>query len=276
MIGICLVLLIRVTRPLRRLSKAAELFGRQPEHTEPLPETGPREVREAACSFNRMRERICGNLAARDRMLAAMAHDLRTPLTRLQLNVERVKDSALQNRLQNNIDDISGIISQSLDLTRSLDTEEAPTRIELSSFVQSIVDDNAETGTQVSMSQAEEDLSPIIVRVRRLCLKRCLENLISNACKYGGGARVTLTRDHARCTIRVLDEGPGIPEPLLDSVFEPFFRLEPSRNKALGGTGLGLTIARNMALLNNAELTLANRPEDGLEARLSLPCEEDN
>lgn len=147
MIGISLVLLVRVTRPLRRLSKAAELFGRQPEFTEPLPETGPQEVREAACSFNRMRERICGNLAARDRMLAAMAHNLRTPPTRLQLNGERVKDSALQN----NIDDISGLISQSLDLTRSLDTEEAPIRMELTSFVQSIVDDNAETGTRVSM-----------------------------------------------------------------------------------------------------------------------------
>lgn len=113
------------------------------------------------------------------------------------------------------------------------------------------------------------------MRVRRLSLKRCLENLISNACKYGGGARVILTRDHARCTIRILDESPGFPESLLDSVFEPFFRLDPSRNKALGGTGLGLTIARNMALLNNAELTLCNRPEGGLEARLSLPCKED-
>lgn len=174
--------------------------------------------------------------------------------------------------LQNNIDDISGLISQSLDLTRSLDTEEGPTRMELTSFVLSIVDDNAETGTRVSMPQAEDgDLPPVIVRVRRLSLKRCLENLISNACKYGGGARVILTRDHARCTIRILDEEPGIPESLLDSVFEPFFRLDPSRNMSLSGTGLGLTIARNMALLSNAGLTLSNRPEGGLEARLSLP-----
>lgn len=178
--------------------------------------------------------------------------------------------------LQNNIDDISGLISQSLDLTRSLDTEEGPTRMELTSFVQSIVDDNAETGTRLSMPQAEDgDLPPVIVRVRRLCLKLCLENLISNACKYGGGARVILTRDHARCTIRILDESPGFPESLLDSAFEPFFRLDPSRNMSLSGTGLGLTIARNMALLSNAGLTLSNRPEGGLEARLSLPCEED-
>lgn len=265
-------LLSRVTKPIRQWSRAAESFGRHPESAEPLPETGVKEMRDAAQSFNRMRERICGNLAERDRMIAAMAHDLRTPLTKLQLRLDRVKPENLRQKMQETASDMRAIITQGLELAKSLNTEEPMTRLDMKTFVQSMVDDNADVGHNVAMRAPERAMTnPAIVNARPLCLKRCLENLIANACKYGGGAKVALSEENGKLVVSVEDNGPGIPEDMLERVFEPYFRLESSRNRSSGGTGLGLSIARNMALLNNGEMELHNRPEGGLLARVILP-----
>ncbi len=267
------MVLLRITRPIRRLASAAETFGKHPELSRPLPEQGVRELREAAQSFNHMRDRICGNLAERDRMIVAMAHDLRTPLTKLQLRLDRVVPEELRRKMQETVSNIRGIISQGLELAKSLNTDETMARLDMKSFLQSIVDDYADTGHNVVYAASgKEEAGDIITDARPLCLRRCVENLISNACKYGDGASVSLSGDDKNIVICVADNGPGIPEEMLERVFEPYFRLEPSRNRLSGGIGLGLAIARNMALLNNGELLLGNRPQGkGLMARIILP-----
>lgn len=273
MLAVVAAALVRATKPIERLSRAAEAFGRHPELSEPLPEQGVREVRNAAQSFNRMRERICGNLAERDRMLAAMAHDLRTPLTRLQLRLDRVEPGELRLKLQKTVSAMRAILSQGLELARSLNTEEVLTRLDMRSFLQSVADDHADEGCKVIVrADEDEDAGAVIVQARPLCLRRCLENLISNACTYGGSAEIGLAREGEHIVVSIADSGPGIPEEMLGRVLEPYVRLDSSRNAASGGTGLGLAIARNMALLNNGELELANRPEGGLVARVILPA----
>ena len=272
MLALTFLLLRRVTRPIRQLGLAAESFGKHPELSEPFPEKGVRELRDAARSFNRMRERICGNLAERDRMIAAMAHDLRTPLTRLQLRLDRVEPEILRRKLQKTVSDIRAIISQGLELARSLTTDESMTRLDLKAFLQSLADDYADVGHNVVMlASGRTGNDTVIVAARPLCLRRCLENILSNACAYGGGAWITLQEEEGRTAVSISDNGPGIPEEMLRRVFEPYFRLEPSRNRLSGGLGLGLTIARNMALLNNGDIELRNRPEGGLTARILLP-----
>ena len=267
------MLLLRVTKTIRQLSGAAESFGRHPELSEPFPEKGVKELRVVAQSFNHMRERICGNLAERDRMIAAMAHDLRTPLTKLQLRLDRVEPETLRRKLQETVSDIRAIISQGLELARSLNTEEAMIRLDMKAFLQSMVDDYTDVGRNVIMVDSGQAVADsVIIDARPLCLKRCLENLISNACKYGDGAEIALSDEHGHIVVSVSDNGPGIPEEMLERVFEPYFRLESSRNRSSGGIGLGLAIARNMALLNNGEIELRNRPEGGgLMARIIFP-----
>ncbi len=271
LLGVVAAVLVRATKPIERICRAAEAFGRHPELSEPLPEQGVREVRNAAQSFNRMRERICGSLAERDRMLAAMAHDLRTPLTRLQLRLDRVEPEELRRKMQKTVSAMGGIVNQGMELARSLNTEEAMTRLDMRSFLQSVADDHADVGGNVTMREDREE-EAVVVQARPLCLRRCLENLISNACAYGGGAEIGLAREGEHIVISIADTGPGIPEDMLGRVFEPYFRLDSSRNAAFGGTGLGLAIARNMALLNHGEIELANRPEGGLVARVILPA----
>lgn len=265
-------LIRRATRPLHRLGQAAEKFGLNPEIVEPLPETGTREVREAAHSFNRMRERICDNLEERNRMLEAMGHDLRTPLARAQLRLEKIQPEPLREQFTANIGEIESIIEQGLELARSLYTSEEAVALDIAAFTQSIVDDLAEQGLDIS-SGGYPDLGqePVLVMARPVCLKRCLENLLTNAAKYAGSAHLSIiNRQGELMVIEVDDNGPGIPEELLEKVFEPYYRLERSRNRGSGGTGLGLSIARNMALLNNGSLKLRNRPEGGLTARVML------
>lgn len=270
---IVILLLKQATRPLQKLTRAVEVFGIRPEVSPPLMAEGSRELREAAQSFNRMRERIRRNLAERDRMLAAMGHDLRTPLARAHLRLEGVRPEDVRDKLRANITEIESIIEQSLELAGSLKSSEQPVTLDIVSFVQSLVDDSVAQGHPVSMRFAPAGKRPVRpVTARSLCLRRCLENLISNALKYGGNAEVVINCcNDAPVSIDVQDDGPGIPEEHMEQVFEPYYRLEISRNRSSGGIGLGLSIARNMAALDNMTLTLQNRPEGGLSARLVLP-----
>lgn len=264
-------LIRRATRPLHRLGQAAEQFGHSPEAALPLPETGSREVREAAQSFNRMRERICDSLCERNRMLEAMGHDLRTPLTRIQLRLDKIEPEALRERFANNMQEIESIIEQGLELASSLSTSEAKVQLDLSAFAQSIVDDLADQGLDVVLAgRPGNEGEELLVWARPVCLKRCLENLLTNAVKYAGNARMAIFRQDGKLVLEVNDNGPGIPEEFLEKVFEPYYRLERSRNRDFGGAGLGLSIARNMALLNNGALSLQNRSGGGLSARVML------
>jgi signal transduction histidine kinase len=255
-------------RPLRRLEAAVEGFGRDIDHP-PLDESGPREVRGAARAFNAMRERIRAHVAERTRILAAVAHDLKTPLTRLRLKVEGLPDEALKEKLLEDLGAMKHLVAEGLDLAQSLETREPIQRVALASLLQSLCDDAAEAGQDVRYEGAP-DLE-ILVSGRPRALRRVFSNLIDNAVKYGGRARLDLIRRENRAVATVRDEGPGIPEAHLRDVLQPFFRLESSRSRETGGTGLGLAIAANLLAAQGGSLELANRPEGGLAARVVLP-----
>lgn len=262
----------KLTRPMDELGEAAARFGKSPETAQAFPENGVREIRTTARSFNRMREQIQGNLLERNRMISAMAHDLRTPLTRLGLRLDRVDDEALKAKLQESVSDMKSIIEQGLAFAKSLDTSEAASRVDVVSLLTSMAEDFADVGSNVKASRELMARSlPLVLEVKPMCLKRCLENLVTNALRYAGSAEIQLTETPQTCTIVVADRGPGIPPELLEKVFEPYYRVEASRSRASGGTGLGLAIARNMANLNGGDLKLRNREGGGLEAVLTLP-----
>lgn len=272
MLAVMGFLLRRVTMPIRKLSEAAETFGKYPEKSMPLPEQGIKEIREAAHSFNCMRERICGNLLERNRMISAMAHDLRTPLTKLQLRLENIKPQELKDKLKSSIYELSEIITQGLELARSLNTNEPIAKLDIISFLQSIVDDYTYLGYDVTLEDSILIQStPVTIMARSLCLKRCINNIVANACKYGKKAHITVSNEDKNIIISIYDYGKGIPEEMLERVFEPYFRLETSRNRSSGGIGLGLTIARNMIMLNNGKIELMNSTDKGLVARIILP-----
>ena len=267
-----LFLLKKFLRPFQQLTQAAERVGKQPEVASPLPEEGCREMREAAQSFNRMQSRIRENIAERNRMLAAMAHDLRTPLTRVQLRIEEVEPEELREKLTEGIKEVRNIAEQSLELSSSLKISEKSVPMDIVTFMQSRVDDFDEMGHHVTLCPASEAYGLVIaVAAKPLSLKRCVDNILRNAVAYAGSAEVCVFSSNSEVMIDICDNGPGIPEELLEQIFEPYFRLETSRSRESGGIGLGLSIARNMILLNNGTLSLANRPEGGLQVRIVLP-----
>ena len=259
-------LLYRETRQLEKLRAGAEQFGESPESAEKLPEEGCREIRETAQSLNRMRGRVLNSIEERDRMLSALRHDLRTPLTRLQLWAEEAEPETVRDRLLENGRQIQDLVSQSIELASSLSTTEKQAHMDIAAFVESVADDYAEEGRNVTLAEGEP--VSFTVRTRPICLRRCLCNLIENALKYAGSAEVALRLDGGVPSIEVLDHGPGIPEDKLEKVLEPWFRVESSRNRETGGSGLGLAIAKNMAMLSGAQLRLSNRQEGGLCASI--------
>ena len=203
-------LLKRVTNPIDRLCGAAEAFGAAPEESPALPEEGPRELRSAANAFNRMREQIRGHLDERNRMIAALAHDLRTPLTKLQLRLARVEPETLRDQLVDTAKGMNAILTQGLEFARSLRTEEPMTKIDLPSFLQSLADDYADLGHAVTFecdSSFEENPQKGVLPARPLCLKRCMENLLTNACAYGGSAAMQLTLEKNVLVVTVSDRG---------------------------------------------------------------------
>lgn len=255
-------------RPLRRLERAVEGFGRDIGHP-PLDERGPREVRSAARAFNAMQERIRAHVAERTRILAAVAHDLKTPLTRLRLKLEGLDDETLKGRLLEDLSAMNHLVEEGLDLAQSQEAREPIQRVALASLLQSLCDDAADAGLDVRYDGDPETEIPVAGRPQ--ALRRVFSNLIDNAVKYGGGARLDLIRRGPSALASVRDAGPGIPDAHLTDVLQPFFRLETSRSRETGGTGLGLAIAANLLSAQGGTLELANRPEGGLEARVSLP-----
>ena len=254
------------TRPLRVLADAAGELGTNIDRPA-LEESGPTEVRHAATAFNHMQAKIKAFVRDRTQVLAAITHDLQTPLTRLRLRLEKVHDDELRSKLSGDLSAMQDMVRDGLELARSLNTEEARQRLDFDSLVSSLCDDAAEAGQDVSLTGA----TGASILAAPGALRRCLTNLLDNAVKYGGRALVMMELNQGIIVVRIRDGGPGIPEALLDKVFMPFFRVEDSRSRETGGTGIGLTIARNIAEQHGGKLYLRNLKPHGLEAVLELP-----
>jgi signal transduction histidine kinase len=264
-LGVVLYLMARtITRPLTDLAHAADSVGRGARQA-PLRESGARELREATHAFNVMQERLHRYLDSRTQVLAALSHDLRTPLTRLKLRVETLDDDSLRERFGADLDEMIAMVANCLNLFKGLD-DEPPQPTDVGALLADLRREFAELGGTVAI----EGVAKEQVVVKAQALKRCLTNLLSNAIKYGERATV-IVEDGEDLVLRVLDEGPGIPDESLEQVFEPFFRLESSRNSTTGGVGLGLGIARDIAQAHGGSLVLRNHSPHGLEAVLTLP-----
>ncbi len=265
-IALSLVAVRWVTGPLSELATAAEQLG-EDINRPPLPETGPSEAQRAARAFNSMQRRLSRFIADRTRIFTAMSHDLKTPITRLRLRAEMLDDEALRGKFTKDLEEMESMVTQTLDFMRDTNSQEAVQRVDAMALLESLQSDYRDTGHSVEIEGSVAQPYP----GRPLALRRCLTNLVDNAIRYGGCATVKVDDAAERLTIRVLDNGPGIPEQELEQAFEPFFRAEASRSRDTGGTGLGLGIARNIARAHGGDLLLRNRPEGGLEAILTLP-----
>jgi signal transduction histidine kinase len=255
-----------VTRPLADLAAAADGLG--PELKGPkLEEDGPTEVAHAVRAFNAMQERIAGYMAERVEILAAISHDLQTPITRLRLRTEMMDRADDQRRFRQDLDAMQALVTEGVTYARTLHgTLEPALRVDADALLESLVADYADAGEQVLL---EGGVAEAIV-TRPHALRRILVNLMDNGLKFGTDVRLRVGRAGAHVVLAVVDRGPGIPPEHLDSVLKPFWRVESSRNRQTGGTGLGLAIAHQLAAAIGADLTLENRTGGGLEARLVL------
>jgi signal transduction histidine kinase len=256
------------TRPLARLARAAESIT--PTNEGPrMAEDGPTEVARAAVAFNAMQDRIALYVKERLQILAAISHDLQTPITRMRLRAEALDDSQERGKLLQDLHEMEHLVREGVAYARSAHgATETPRKIDPAAFVESLVFDYQDTGKAVSLSGSVDGTAI----VRPQALRRVLGNLIDNALKYAGTAEVGMARTAAgTLCIEIADRGPGIPDDELGRVLEPFYRLENSRNRDTGGTGLGLAIAAQLMLSIGGRLTLAARPGGGLIARVELP-----
>jgi len=259
-----LILVRRITVPLARAAGAASLVGAG-ELPEPLPETGPAELAELARRFNTMAAEVRALLDNRTTLLAGISHDLRTPMTRLQLNLEMLRDApnpARIDRAMADLADMNKLIAGYLELARTTQAENR-VRFDLAGLLEEVA---------VDANLTWPCAAPCMVEAGRLAVRQIVSNLIQNAQRYGGGAPVELVLECADALARVIvrDGGAGIPDDQLEKVFRPFYRLETSRSQATGGTGLGLAIVRQLAETNGLKVTLRNRPQGGLEAVLEI------
>lgn len=254
------------TRPVRDLARAATRLEVD-IGSDPLPVAGPTEVRQAATAFNAMQARIAHDVRERTFVLAAITHDLQTPVTRLRLRLEKVADDALRAKLIEDLSAMSETIREGLELATSLDASEPLQPIDLDSTLESAVADAADAGhdvTLVGRTGASVEGVPN-------ALRRCITNLLDNAVAYGRFARVYASNERGRAIVHIRDGGPGIPEHQLCAVLEPFVRVETSRSRETGGTGIGLTVAHNTVRRMRGTLALRNHPDGGLEVTLEFP-----
>ncbi|QTD35488.1 sensor histidine kinase [Pseudomonas fluorescens] len=266
----CTWLAVRIAiRPLTRLANAVETLDPN-AHPINLDEKGPNEVAYAARAFNSMQARIAAYLKERMQLLAAISHDLQTPITRMKLRAEFMDDSAEKDKLWNDLGEMEHLVREGVAYARSIhgSTEESR-RTNLDSFLDSLVFDYQDMGKEVQLSGK----SDAVIDTRPHALRRVLVNLTDNALKFAGAAELLIQRDKSGLSIKVMDRGPGIAEEELAQVMEPFYRVENSRNRSTGGTGLGLAIAQQLAMALGGSLTLSNRDGGGLCAELKLPLQ---
>jgi signal transduction histidine kinase len=265
--GCCWLAVRLVTRPLHQLAVAADALGPDLKASR-LPEEGPSEIARAARAFNAMQDRISTYMTERMQILAAISHDLQTPITRMRLRVDVMDDDPEAAKLRQDLHEMQALVKEGVTYARTMHgTTEMPCRIDPDALFDSLVCDYVDAGQPVSL-QGRFGTS---LTTRPQALRRIVGNLVDNALKFGGSAEINIADVHdGQTTVSVLDRGPGIPDESLEAVFEPFARLETSRNRQTGGTGLGLAIARQLALAMDATLSLHNRVSGGLEARLTL------
>lgn len=254
-----------LSRPIQRLSDAAERLSENLD-SEPLDESGPREARQAAHTFNKMQRKIIEQVQQRSRMLGAVSHDLRTPLSRLKLRLEQIDDDKLQGQMRQDLDDMISMLDATLTYLHEQRTSEQPQLMDVQALVESLCENAQDQGADV---QANGHCAPL--HVQPMALRSCVNNLLDNALRYAGQALMTLEDHREQLIIRVIDHGPGIAAEQREAVFEPFFRLEGSRNRNSGGVGLGMTIAREAAERLGGELKLEETPGGGLTAVIRLP-----
>ncbi|WP_018075868.1 ATP-binding protein [Novosphingobium nitrogenifigens] len=271
LVGVVALILRRITRPLRALTGRLEQFAREPGRIEPLVPQGPEDMKHLIAAHNAMEARISALLDEKDVMLGAIGHDLKTPLAALRVRIEAVEDDTERARMAATIEDINRSLDDILSLARVGRPSDPVEATEISALVVDIIGEYEDMGEPVEVIDLERMVAP----VRATWLRRALRNLVSNSLRYGERARVTLARDGHEAVITVDDDGPGIPEGSIALMMEPFTRLDPSRNSATGGTGLGLTLARAIADQHGGSLILANRIEKGrvvgLRATLRVP-----
>ena len=271
MAGIFVLLLLpaywvarRITQPIRQLAEGAAT--ERPEQTQPLPLNGPPEVRAVGAAYNHMRARIADYLNERTAMLVAIAHDLRTPMTRLSFRLEQLPDGP-RAKAQADVEEMRAMVTTLLDFMRQGSEPMARVRVDLSAIVETLADDLADMGQDVAVVRSAR----AVALGDAGALRRCIGNLVENAVRYGGSARIAIDVKGGRATILVEDDGPGVPEAAIERLCEPFYRGEASRNRETGGVGLGLSIARTIADSHGGRLSFANRAEGGLRVSLILP-----
>jgi signal transduction histidine kinase len=261
----------RLTAPLRTLALAAEKLGRD-VNADPLPENGPTEVATAAIAFNTMASRIRRFVTDRTLLLTAIGHDLRTPITRLKLRAEFIDDEELAAKFLSDLDELEAMVSATLAFGRDSANREPMVPLDLRALLSTVLDDAVDGRPALADAVGFAVPPPsVTIQARSLSLKRALANLVGNAIAYGGGVQVTLKPPaEGHVVVLIEDDGPGIAGDELDRVFEPFVRIETSRNRETGGTGLGLSIARNIVRGQGGDITLANRTPHGLRATVTL------
>ena len=267
----------RLTAPLRTLVAAAERLGRD-VYAPPLPEGGPTEIATAASAFNTMAARIRRFVDDRTFILTAIGHDLRTPITRLKLRAEWMDDDEQRRKMLADLDELEAMVSAALAFGRDVAGSEPPSRVDLPALIRTVLDEasDARPGLNTprfNLTLGYEGPETFPVAARPVALKRALANMVANALNYGGSACVTLAPPaQGTVAIHIDDDGPGIAPADMDRVFEPFQRLEASRNRETGGSGLGLPITRNILRAHGGDVTLSNRLPGGLRATLTLPA----
>ncbi|MGZ9100813.1 MAG: ATP-binding protein, partial [Brevundimonas sp.] len=255
----------RLTRPIRVFADAAERLGADPE-AEPLTPSGPSEVRTAIHAFNDMQASLRDHMRRRTQTVAAIAHDLRTPLTRLRFRAEQAPE-AVRDRMAADIEEMDALIAQAMAYVRGEATPDRRETFDLDALAADCAGGFSETGGAVTFDGG----GALPVDADPAALRRALGNLIANAVKYGGAAGVKAFARDGRAVVLIEDDGPGLPDDDLEAVFDPFHRAERSRSRETGGAGLGLTVARQAARAHGGEVSLSNRSEGGLVARLELP-----
>lgn len=260
----------RAARPLGALAVAAERLGTDIAAPS-IAEKGPREVRLALHAFNEMQGRLQRVVHDRTQMLAAISHDLRTPITRMKLRAELVDDLEQRAKMIADLDEMEAMVAATLSFARDDPAREPLIRLDLAALLQSLCADAVACGAEVRY----EGPARLVFAGRATALKRAFANLIDNAVKYGGGCRVTVgetpTEKGGAVVVTVEDDGPGIPKTERERVFEPFYRMETSRSRATGGVGLGLSVVRGAVRAHGGDIALDNRPEGGLRATVTLP-----
>jgi signal transduction histidine kinase len=261
-------LLVRmITRSLNRLAHAADALGQDSEG-EPLAESGPSEIHSVIAAFNRMQARIRAQLLEQTQLLRAISHDLKTPITRLRLRLEMLPDASLRAKMERDLDEMEAMVGSTVEFFRAADKEPRRQAVDIAALIESLCEDRREIGNPVTVRGSPD--APY--RADPQALRRCLENLVENAVRYGNSAEIEVNDTPRLLRIAVRDRGPGIPQEELERVFEPYYRLESSRNRSSGGTGLGLSIARNIARWHGGDIRLQNAPRNaGLVAELVLP-----